>query len=228
MKKALRSLVLVLPLFALMACERVSFDSTLDVFSPLIIKGKKDSVTLNAGKMEAQFIVKGKKNFELKVEGDNAQEIKFPIPSSVILPRQNGHISITADQLEQAFDLEGTIQTGIDNGPSRTITEDCSVKTGTRRVCRMEPGPVVCHVVNGQQICNSTGMHEVCYYEDVFSNGTREVTYHFQTSQTALDLEFKAPGTTTVLAQLKGKSDVNTSKIIERESACRIFGHFPY
>lgn len=227
MKISLRSLVIVLPLFTLMACERVSFDSTLDVYSPLKIKSRNDSLSLDTGKLDAQFIIKGKKNFELKIEGDNERTIKFPIPSSVELPRYNGEIFIAANDLEQDFDLAGAVRTNVDTTSSQTVTEDCTVKTGTRRICRMEPGPVVCQIVNGREVC-TTSSHEVCTYEDIFEHGEHEVTFHYQTSQTGLDLEFKASGCATVLAHLKGNSNSQTSKIVENETKCRLFHHYPY
>lgn len=223
----MKKLALLLPLVLLMSCEKVRFDSTLDVQTPFSIQGKRKSLNIPAGKFDATFSIKSKKNFELKIGEGKDQKIKFAIPENVFIPHSNGHFFLSSQESDQGFDMEGDVETRVENSTPITESEQCSIKTGTRRVCHYEPGPVVCVEREGRQVCHQIP-REVCSWEDVYEYGRREVTYHYQTSQTSLDLDFKVPGSDQVLGHLDGRSHVETDRINDFIGPCRLYHHFPY
>lgn len=217
----MKKLALIAPLFLLVACERASFDGQMSVSNSFQIDGKKKSITVPAGKHEVKFSV-NKKTFELKIEGDPDTKVKFAIPSNVRLPQYDGHVFMAASELEQDFDMEGEVRTDVSHSPLQTRTESCSVKVGTRHVCHEVPGPVVCHEINGRQECHQTAPQRVCEWQDIYRYGYQEITYHIQTSQTDLNLDFKVPGSEQVLAHIDGASDVRRAEIIDRQTSCII------
>lgn len=223
----MKKLALIAPLFLLIACERASFDGKMNVSNSFLIDGKKKDITVPVGNHDVKFTV-NKKTFELKIEGNPDSKVKFAIPSNVRLPQYDGHIFIAASELDQDFDMEGEVNTDVTHSPLQTRTESCSVKVGTRHVCHEVPGPVVCREIHGRQECHQTAPQQVCEWQDIYRHGYQEITYHFQTSQTDLNLDFKVPGSDQVLAHIDGASDVRRSEIIDRQTSCIIDHVHPF
>jgi hypothetical protein len=161
----------------LMGCDDLS--GTLQVSQTLTLKDKKGkAVQIEPGVIQAKLDYDeddGKKEIELKWEdarGKN-QKVKFLVPSSMNIPKNEGHFELPAAQSGQAYDLVGDITTDVrESGPIQG-SESCTY-TDIQRVCR---------IIREQDRRGRWHEYERCHDEYVTRYGRREITYHTTTTK---------------------------------------------
>ena len=163
----------------LTGCDK-TFEGTFEVFFDFDAGEKFRFVP---GNYTADLNIKSKTKMELEVKNvDNGDDvvIKFKIPKDEELPRENGHFSLTAEQVGQPFEIEGDIATQERDSQTRRDRERCTYRT---RHCWRDG--------QGRRHCREEthwGWEEVEYYihytdqqlsVDLQSENTRDRAAHF-------------------------------------------------
>ncbi len=195
---------LIAPLFLLLACERVSFSSYLDVNKKFTIKSKKgESIQFDPGRIHIDLTVKNKRSVNINIYSKKKQDITFSIPSSAHFPSERGSFFISAEDLKQDFDLDGEIATTYFDTPSITSTEICQYPV-TRQVCR--------------QVSNQV----VCTTETNYEQGERTIVTHYEERESRLILEFKEQGTSEVIAKFDGTHVSHERQLVDIYGECLV------
>lgn len=197
-------LVIVAPLFLLLACERVSFSSYLDVSQRFLIKGNKgESLQIDPGRVHIDLTVKNKKSMSIKINDSQKEEIAFSIPGSAHFPTERGTFFVSAQDLKQNFDLEGEIMTSYFDTPSISSTE-------------------VCEYPVSQQVCRTVGTQAVCTNETIYFKGVRTIVTHYEEKESHLILEFKDSEKSEVVAKFDGMHISHGRQLIDMYGECLI------
>lgn len=211
MKKVLTLLCSVL---VLTSC--VDITGRLDVKKDMQVKKKagflnlkRKTVALPQGLYTATVSALGDKNFNLKLEGRDNFKIPLKTEKDIALPTMNGEIRVSGADLDQPFDVRGTIYTNIERSETRETTESCSW-TMTEERCEK-----VCTVTNNVRTCDVQ-----CRPVSITRNGYRFVAYHIKTTYRDLKLQLLERGAENLLATFVG-DDVETDRIVEHTGICR-------
>lgn len=211
MKKALTLLVSVL---VLTSC--VDITGRLDVKEDMKVKKKsgflnlkRKTETLPAGLYTATVSALGDKNFNLKLEGRDNFKIPLKTEKEIALPTTNGAIKVSGKDLDQPFDVAGTIYTNVERSDSRETTESCTWTTTEER-CEK-----VCTVTNNVRTCDVQ-----CTPVTISRSGYRFVLYHIKTTYRDLKLQLLEQNSDKLLATFVG-DDVETERVVERTGICR-------
>lgn len=126
------------------SCETLTGDFTS--LGDVVLKDSKGkSVVISEGVyLESKVKLKSKKKLKLIVDG---KTYEFKIPKGARIPTDNGSIELTSDQVGQAYDVSGNINTEVNHGNVERSREACdwqepysvcTVDSNGRRVCRTE------------------------------------------------------------------------------------------
>ncbi|MGE3975235.1 MAG: hypothetical protein AB7F59_11985 [Bdellovibrionales bacterium] len=205
----MKKLLLVLAGVGLLtSCNDI--DGMLSVTSPLLIKTKKEQVTLATGQYNAELDYdEGDRTIEFEIKnarGDKDLKSKFVVPAGRNLPRENGEFTLTALEIGQDFDFHGSIKTMYSRSQRYRTTESCSYQR-PERVCYQRTdryGRVYwdCHTVYRT------------YY------GYRDVEYHDERTEREVEAAFAAPGSDQTLAQFAGQR-TDTERVYDYTGVCR-------
>lgn len=169
---------------------------------------KLKDVTVAPAVYSASLKVKSDKNYTLELSGGSLGKILVPIKadSDLDIPT-DGAFHISHEKINQPFDLSGVINTDVNHYGYTDAIENCS-RNVTENKC--------------EKVCaKDTGKCDIICKDVVTAiEGRKEVSYHYRSIHRDLSLEFMKAGSTGIIATFSGR-DLQTDKIIDRESACR-------
>ncbi len=208
--------VLTLICSVLIFTSCVDITGRLDVRKDMTVKKKggflnlkRKTVTLPQGLYTATVSALGEKNFNLKLEGRDNFKIPLKTEKDISFPTSNGEIRVNGSDLDQPFNVQGSIFTNIERSDSRESTEACTW-TVTEQRCEK-----VCVVTNDVKTCDIK-----CIPVSVTLHGYRFVSYHIKTTYRDLKLQLLDQKSGELLANFIG-DDTETEKVIERTGICR-------
>lgn len=208
--------VLTLIGLSLMLTSCVDITGRLDIRESMQVKKKagflnlkRKTVTLAPGLYTATVSALGDKNFNLKLEGRDNFKIPLKTEKDIYLPTSNGEIRVSGADLDQPFDVRGTIYTHVDRSESRTTTQSCTW-TSTEQRCEK-----VCVVTERFRNCDIQ-----CQPITITHNGYQHVDYHIRTTYRDLKLQLLERNGEKLLATFNG-DDTATDRIVERTGICR-------
>ena len=70
------------------------------------------------------------------------------------------------------------------------------------------------------QVCHSTSQGTECSIVTTYKPGKREVVTHYEERETTLDLSFKTPGTSEVMATFKGTHVAHERQLVDIIGKC--------
>ena len=202
MKKFVRIISMLAPLALLISCERITFNNYLNVEKELTIKGKQNtSMHFDPGKIFLDLSIDQSRKVEIKVFDKQKQAVVFKLPRENFIPLDHGDFFIKAEEMKQEFDLEGNVMTSFFDTPSVTTVEACQRAVET-------------------QVCHSTSQGTECSIVTTYKPGKREVVTHYEERETTLDLSFKTPGTSEVMATFKGTHVAHERQLVDIIGEC--------
>lgn len=185
--------------FLILALLLVSCETISGKFTALSDLTFKDGTLVKSGEHSAKLIAK-KRSMTVELKDD--VKIKFKVPKDADLPTRNGQFMLTSNQVNQPFDIQGTVGTTSTDSESRRDYERCTYR---------EPH-TICHVDDrGRQRCYTE-------YRDV--RGYRNVQYRLRTENKGLSIALHTPGTNIIAGNFEG-SDVRRFRVYEYEGICR-------
>lgn len=209
-----KMLILIGTTLFLTSC--VDITGRLDVKKDMSVKKKsgflnlkRKTVLLPQGLYTATVSALGDKNFNLKLEGRDNFKIPLKTEKNISFPTNNGEIRVSGSDLDQPFDVQGTIYTNVERSDSRETTESCSWSVTEER-CEK-----VCVVTNDIKTCDIK-----CQPVTITRNGYRFVAYHIKTTYRDLKLQLLEKDTNNLLATFIG-DDIATERIVEHTGICR-------
>lgn len=215
----------VLALITLTATSCVSISGNLQVTEKISLKRKggflnlgRRNVDIEANDYRAEFKVLGKNNFALKLDrGDDSISIPLKSKEDLKVPTYDGEFLISHNDIDQPFDVKGSIVTDISHSETRGTVESCSWDTRETR-CKIECHDVVTRDDRGierkENKCN-----KICEDYTISHQGRREVEFHYTTTHRDLRFLFLKANSKDVVAHFEGQN-TDTEKIIERTGIC--------
>ncbi len=202
MKKFVRIISMLAPLALLISCERITFNNYLNVEKEITIKGKQNtSMHFEPGKIFLDLTINQNRKVEIKVFDKQKQAVVFKLPRENFIPMDHGDFFIKAEEMKQEFDLEGNVMTSFFDTPSVTTVEVCQRAIET-------------------QVCRSTSQGTECSIVTVYKPGKREVVTHYEERETTLDLTFKTPGASEIMATFKGTHVSHERQLVDIIGEC--------
>ncbi len=196
----------------------VSLTGQLDVKEPLQVKKKsgflnlkRKLVTLEPGHYAAEVKALGEKNFNLTLLGEDNFKVPLATEADIKFPTKNGDIFVAGKDIDQPFDIAGTIKTDYSYGPTQDVIESCTwyaTENRCEKVCRtiqVDNKPV--------QKCDVE-----CHQVQVSYPGYQRVLYHMTTIDR--DLSLRLLSAEKELATFKGY-DTETYRVNESVGVCR-------
>lgn len=167
--------ILLLLLFTLVSCNEVP--GVLSVFSTFhLIDRSGDAILLNNGQHRAELKFKSKKRLKLKITDNQNESIKFifNIPKHADIPKHNGEFFLSAEDVEQPYNLYGTISTvNIDSEPIWAV-ETCTYQKAFTICYPRHPG----------------GGGNICHIEYRTMIGRRNVNFFTREQNISLQIDF--------------------------------------
>lgn len=205
--KGLLGLVVV----SLISTSCLSLDGHLDVKQAMSAKKKsgflylkRSEIQIAPGLYAAKIRVNSDRSYTLKLEGHDKILIPLKSEKSLNVP-SNGKVLISHNDINQPFDIEGSIDTEVTESDRTNAIEECSW-TVTENHC--------------QKICEPGACKIVCHDEQVILHGHHEVVFHYQTINRGLAIDFLKQDKGEVLASFHG-TDTETNRITDHEGICR-------
>jgi len=122
----MKSLMLVSLLALMFGCKQ--FDGQLNVNSHLVYKKGNSSEVVLAGEYTASVKVKGSDKLVLKLQNDfEKKKMVLDLPKGTILPSGNGDLSFSAEDLNQPFAVNGSVNTAVTYSDVVETTERCAL-----------------------------------------------------------------------------------------------------
>lgn len=207
MKKAIGLL-----LVSIIASSCITLDGNLDVKETLTAKKKAGFlnlktkiITINPGLYKAELKVNNQNNFSLKLESGE-DKINLPIISKedVKIPA-NGDFKVASAQIEQPFDVAGSITTDITYSDRFREMESCTI-TREERQCR--------------RICEANRCEPVCEVVTISYPGRRPVEYHYRYTERNITVNLQKASEERSLATFTGRHN-DTDRITDFTGICR-------
>lgn len=198
----------------MLATSCVEINGGLQVHESFTVKKKSGflnrktkEVTVSPRSYRASLKMVSDKNFTLKLDGGDLDDISVPLKaeSDLDVPL-NGRFNISHEKIGQPFDVSGTIHTSWENSGYYESLDSCSWTT-TEKKC--------------DKVCEpATGRCEVqCRDVTTTINGKKKVEYHYSITNRDLNLEIMRANSTGIVATFIG-SDSESTKVVDREGAC--------
>jgi hypothetical protein len=173
-----------------------------------LFNSKTRTITVAPGKYEAALKIKDEDSFVLKLEkGGKTIDVPIKLAKKIDLPR-NGKFSVAHTKTSVGLNLNGTVNTEVESSSITDTIESCTIEA-KHRVC--------------ERVCNkeTRRCEHVCREIITTSEGHRDVSYHYDTTTTRLELELSKANSTAVAAEFNGK-DVSTQRINDYYGSCRL------
>jgi hypothetical protein len=197
---------------SLISTSCLTLDGQLDVKQ--MMSAKKKSGFLNLKTKEIQ-IQPDLYQAELKVNSDRSYTLKLTGHEQILIPLKsdkslsipsNGRVSISHNDINQPFDIDGNIATDVSNTDRIDAVEDCSW-TVTENHCK--------------KICDKPDACKIeCADVQVTLHGRHEVSYHYRTINRDLAINFLKQDKPEVLDSFHG-TDSQTDRISDYDGVCR-------
>jgi len=173
-------------------------------------------LSFNSGDSKTD-IRKGKYNAELQYKTDSRKmiinlknynengsnkSIKIKIPAGVDFPLENGQVFVQAEDINQAYDLDGKVTTVTTTSERVHDWQRCTYPSYVH-VCHRGPdGRVYCH------------------NETIWRDGMQEVWYHVVYTQKDVDVTFVEPSSGASVATFIAHNK-DARRVIEHTTMCR-------
>ncbi|MGZ3789287.1 MAG: hypothetical protein ACXVLQ_12235 [Bacteriovorax sp.] len=237
--------LMAISMTALLASSCVSIQGNLHVAQNLSVNSKggflntsSKHIDIAAGEYRAEFKKGLGGTYNIVVTKDG-KEIKIPLKSksNLNIPKYDGDFAISHNDINQYFDIKGSIGTDSQSSESYDQIESCTISRvvqnchdndyRSREDLRVE-APQDEEGRRGDQDRrehdsenNRREATPACRSDVISVPGTHEVRFHYTTTTKGLSFNILRPGTGVVIADFKG-SDTKTERITERESECRV------
>jgi hypothetical protein len=141
--------IIVLAPFMMIGCN-YPMEGTLEITSPMTLKDSQNHIFEMIPNNHEITAKRLKSGFKIKLRDDSGKSRKIQIktPKKVSIPAKNGNFQLSATDSDQPFDIQGTVNTEITNGPSATRSDTCKDDASS-----YYPGP------------NHTGHRDVTFHE---------------------------------------------------------------
>jgi hypothetical protein len=184
--------------FALVSCGELK--GVINVISALTVQDKDGkTVTVPQGSYESEFSYdSGDRELKIKIKkvnGDKDIKVTIKVPPNTLIPQSNGDFALQSTQINQPWDLKGTINTVVENSPERQGYESC-------QYAAYEYVPYRVPVYNNQG--QLIGYRTEYRYEYVTRYGRRQVSYFERVTTVTSKSEFLNPQGSARLAELSG------------------------
>lgn len=209
----MKKMLMLVGIFML-ATSCVEINGRLQVHEAFTVKKKSGflnrktkEVNVNPRSYSASLKFVSDKNFTLKLDGGDLDDISVPLKAEKDLDvPYNGRFNISHEKIGQPFDISGTINTSWENSGYNEALESCSW-TATEKKC--------------EKVCEqSTGRCDVqCRDVTTTFNGKKRVEFHYSYTTRDLNLEIMRANSSGVVATFVG-TDTESTKVVDRESAC--------
>lgn len=197
----MKYLIPFLCLLFLSSCKGLVIPGQFAAVEELALKRKGKLITIPVGTYTAKIKNHKNKKLKLKLTGINKNKyFNFKIPKKVDLPRENGHFSLTAAEVRQPYDVQGTVSTEKTLSETREDIEVCSYQDRDFFCTRDGFGNRHCHLNNRTRY------------------GRRYVRYKLETSVRNVFVELLTPATNLVQSHFNG----------EKTFTKRIYSHIQY
>ncbi len=203
----IRVLSFALMTLLLFSCERVQGD--LNAFEELELNlSRSRQLKLTEGTYQSRITIKNRRiRMNLKKDDGSEQRIVFRLPRKTNIPTENGSFRISADDMNQNYDIDGNVETYSERGERIEGRERCFVRVARSRICF--PG----HPRHGGG-CRVVVRHVP---------GWRQYAYYNQTDYRDFQLAMLTPGTQHIKANFIGEERRTRRIYIYRDHQCRIF-----
>lgn len=207
---------------AVIATSCLTLDGNLDVKQPMAAKKKSGFLNLKTSEIRiepdqyrAELKVLGSSSYNLTLEGKEKIVIALRSDKTLTVPA-NGEISISHADINQPFDLKGTIATYVSNSEPVEGIRDCNVyvtENHCQKICTTdkEKGTTSCDIV--------------CKDEQVAIPGRQNYASHTRTTERQLALDFLKAEKGELLASFHG-SDREYDTIEDYSGQCIIERRF--
>lgn len=216
---------LSLLLVSAFAVSCINLNGQLNVEQTMTVKKKggflnlkTKNIELAPGSYRSDLKINSDKSFTLKLRADKEddKDILIPLKSEKAfnLPA-NGVFTIGGSEIEQPFDLSGTINTEISNSSNTREFENCSFSR-TERHCEK-----VCHttpVAEGRRPVTRCDI--VCRDVLVTIQGQRLVEYHYRYTHRNIDVAFLSANSANRLATFSARG-TESDRINDYTGECR-------
>lgn len=172
-------------------------------------------------KAKIKFNSKKKVTLELK-EGKKIKTIEMKLPKGTKFPEHYGQLNLSAEEINQPFDLYAVVDTDIQKSETHFSHESCSYKVKERVCERVQVGEVCKERKRGRNagkvVCRPK-MKRVCQNKWVTHYGQQEVEYHYTYTTTTVDVDLLRPQSDHRYGQFSG-SETDTDKVYEYKGRC--------
>jgi hypothetical protein len=187
--------------FLLSGCHNSQVDGQLNVTKELKLRAfSGDKHLIKVGTYTADLSPNGSTKIALRINNDNDERFNFAIPEGSKIP-DNGTVSFTAAQVNQAADVTVTVTTDVTNSPTQEGYTSCTYQMPTQ-VCFPIP--------NGGMSCSTQ-------YQTVY--GQQWTRFYDEVTKKNVTLNISEPATTEFSAQFIGNSN-SVDRIILNQSPC--------
>ena len=220
------------------AASCVNLDGQLNIKQPMTVKQKSGflnlgskKVELEAGIYKADLKINNSKSFTLKLRLDKEddKDISIPLKSEKELNvPANGAVRIAGTDIDQPFDLNGTIATSYSESSITRSSETCTVTTYQRRCDK------VCTEVRPRDDRRDErnprrpeGRSElrceiVCRDVPVSLYGIRMVDYHYRYTTRNLEAEFRDPKNPSAQLATLSATGTESDRVNDYYGDCRL------
>jgi hypothetical protein len=210
-------------LLSLVGCD--SINGTLTVNEKINLKKKggflnlgRKSVSIEANEYDARLTILGQDNFALILDkGGNRVSIPLKSKKDLNVPTFDGEFKISHADIDQPYDLKGTIQTDISRSSTQESIEACTWESRETK-CHIECQDVVTRDNRGVERTEKK-CSKICEDYTITHHGRREVIFHYRTTHRDLNFLFLEANTEKSVANFIGQN-TQTDKIIEHHGIC--------
>lgn len=189
-----------------------TFEGQMKTKEQLVFNESKNNI-VDVGQADAKLKIDSKTKVILEVSkkgNNNNPKITFKIPKQDGLPSDNGEFSLTAEQVEQPYDVKGDIRTQVTRSREQRGVERCTYQERVRYCERMPDGRTRCRD------------------EVVSRNGERCIRYYDEHTLQELVFDLYLPNSSTNVSQFDGTYEQTDRVVTWSDYRCERYARYCY